>query len=508
MHWQRYTKPPHNRKLSLWQRLVQWQTYILLLTVLALALGAVTAYLHFSQAQTDSIAVLPFVYEAPAGVGSAYLAEGLTESLRQRLAQAASLKVSPPDTVLRDKGQELDAQEAESALGVRTVLSGRIIMQGGLLTVRARLLETRTRAVLWRYQATRETAELLVLQEEILSALARQLRLSEFDRQQLLAPETEKPQAFLPYLKGRTLQRQRSGEALKSSLEQFRQALALDPRYARAQAALAEAYLLAPHYGELAAPAAVAASKEAVTRALELDPQLAEAQVTLGLLLRKYEWDWAGAEEAFTRALALNDNNAAAHREYGELLTGLGRFDEAIAELQRARELAPASLPVSVALGAGFYYARRYDAALRQLRKALELDPAAAEIHAYLGLIYGQQGKPREALVALQKALTLAQGGNALAARLAHAYVLAEMELEARKILDDLQELAAPGSVPLTLAAAIRAALGEQEQALALLTQAVAAHEEAALWLKVDPHFDSLRAEPRFNELLQHARLD
>ncbi len=494
-----------------WQR--QRQALLFVVLLLMAAVAAYWAYEYWQRrAPEASIAVLPFEYAPAARTDDSereYLADGLTENLIQRLSQVPNLKVIARNSVFRYKGKAPDPRTVGQALAVATVLTGRIKPHGSALTVLVELVDVRTNAVIWSQQYESEAREVHLLQSNLTGRLAEplRLRLSGAERQRLTSRDTENVEAYKLYLKGRHLWNQRRGDSIKRSIENFQRAILIDPNFARAYAALADSYAVAPIYSETSPEEAVAAGKDAAARAFELDPQLAEPHAALGFIRHQYEWNWAGAEQAYQRALALNENYATAYQWYSSFLSSLGRADEALSQAARARELDPVSTPISTNLGATLYYARKFSQAIGQFQQALELNPNAAGVHAHLGMAFEQQQQYELALAAYQRAIALTGDNTQMKLRLARTLALAGKPAEARKLLDELQQNAAPGTVPLYLVAGIYTALGEKEQALATLTQSVALREESVIWLKVDPQLDSLRGDPRFAALLKSAGL-
>ncbi len=482
-------------------------SYVLLAVVSLLALFGVY---YFSQhsAQGESIAVLPFEYTKASRVDETdreYLADGLTEGLIQRLSQAAGLKVIARNSVFRYKGKAPDPREVGQALGVHTVLNGRITQRGEQLSINVELVDTQNSAVLLSQQFESKASELPGLQRNIANRITEQLhlRLTGVEQQRLASHDTENAEAYKLYLKGRHLWNQRKGEALKKSIEAFQRAVLLDPNYARAYAALADSYVLAPIYSDLAPDEAAAAGKDAIARAFQLDPNLAEPYAALGFIYFQYEWKWKEAEDSYKHALRLNSNYATAHQWYSNFLYSLGRFREALVEAKRAVELDPVSTAISANLGAVFYFERRYDEAIQQFKKALELNTNAPGVHVLLGTAYEQSRDYGKALAEFQRALELDKGTPATRLRQARTLALAGDQDAARRSLDELRRNAAPGTAPLYLIAGVYVALSDEEQALALLTQAVSLREEDVTQLKVDPQFDPLRSDPRFSNLLK-----
>jgi serine/threonine protein kinase/TolB-like protein/Tfp pilus assembly protein PilF len=494
----------------------RWRlAFLLLLALLGLTALLYWAYgaVRLARAAGESIAVLPFEYTRAQRINEEereYLADGLTESLIQRLSQLPKLKVIARNSVFRYKGKVSDPHEVGQALNVRTVLSGRITPHQNAWTVTIELADANTNAVLWGEQYDSKLTDLHLLQYNLATRIAQQLklRLSAADQQRLARHDTENVEAYKLYLKGRHLWNQRTGTALKRSIENFQRAVLLDPNYARAYAALAESYVLAPIYSETLPEEAVAAGKDAAARALELDPGLAESHAALGFIRYQYEWNWAGAAQAYERALALNENYATGHQWYSSFLSSFGRAQEAIEHAERASELDPVSTPISTNLGAVLYYARRYPEAARQFQKALELNPNSPGVYAHLGMAYEQLGQPDKALTAYARAVALSDESTQMKMRYSHALVLAGRQAEARTLLDELQQNAPPGTVPLYQVALIYTALGDTEQALRTLSQAVALREEGIIWLKVDPQLDALRADAGFIQLVKKIGLE
>lgn len=501
---------------SVWARLAQQRRALLATAVFAgVAALAYFGYQRFFShtVQTESIAVLPFEFtKTPRTEDSERdaIADGLTENLIQRLSQIASLKVVARNSAFRYKGKTPDLHEVGQTLNVRTVLNGHITPRGNNLNITVELVDARSSAVLWAQHYETSANNLQTLPALLAEPVATQLKLSFSDGvlEQLKAEDTKNSEAYKLYLKGRQLWNQRTGEAIKRSIANFQRAVNLDPNYARAYAALADSYALAPIYSEMQPEEAVAAGKDAAARALELNPKLAEPHAALGFMRYQYEWNWEGAEQAFERALALNVNYATAYQWHSSLLSSLGRASEALQQAQRARQLDPISTPISTNLGAAYYYARRYDQAIQQFLKSIELNPNSAGVHAHLGMAYEQQDQHTPALAEFQRAVALSSDNVQMKLRLSRALAMAGQQPEARKQLDELQQNAPPGTIPLYLVATIYCALNDKEQALATLAQAIALREESVIWLKVDPQLDVLRKEPRFQELLRSVNLD
>jgi tetratricopeptide (TPR) repeat protein len=289
---------------------------------------------------------------------------------------------------------------------------------------------------------------------------------------------------------------------LEKGVQYFNQAIATDPSYALAYDGLAYDYIIADEW-TLSPHDSMPKAKEAAKKALELDDTLAEAHASLAVVDAFYDWDWAAAESEFKRSIELKPNYALAHEFYGHYLASIGRANEGIAEGERAADLDPLSPETNTFLGVGLYYARRYGRAIEQLRKTADLDPNYWFVHEGLGLAYEQQGQFPEGIAELQKAVELAGIIAKPTAWLARAYAVSGKRAEAQKLLDGLIERSKETYVSTYDIALIYTGLGEREQALAWLERAYQARPWPMNSLKVDPQLDSLRSDPRFQDLVR-----
>jgi len=310
------------------------------------------------------------------------------------------------------------------------------------------------------------------------------------------------PAAQESYLRGRFFCGQFSEDALKKAIASFEKALSLDPGLAGAHSGIADCCNLLCWLGAHPPAQAGPRAAQSAARALELDDSRAESHASLGLVRYWYDWDWQGAEEEFQRAIDLNPSYANAHLWYGGFLRSMGRLDEAEAETSRARELDPLSLLVNMNAAGPLFFRRRFDRAIEHLRAILEREPKFLPALFNLGHVYLQAGMHGEAVAIFERAVQLSNSRQGLPA-LAHAYALAGRIQEARQILSRLHSdyngryLASP------LLAQIHLGLGERDQAIHLLEKSV---EERSYWmvfLKMDPVYDSIRSDPRFNRLLE-----
>jgi TolB-like protein/Tfp pilus assembly protein PilF len=372
---------------------------------------------------------------------SDYLSDGLTESIINSLTQLPNLRVIPTASAFRYKNKDIDPVAAGKELGVRAILTGRMMQRGDSLTISAALVDVRDNKQLWGEQYPGKLADALAVQQEISRDISERLRtkLSGEEQRQLTRRDTSNPEAYDFYLRGRYDWNKRTGESLKKSIKFFNQAIEQDPNFALAYAGLAATYVLFPIYSAGPPLEYSPKAKAAAKRALEIDDTLAEAHTSLAYVLFLYDWNFAESNREFQRAIELNPNYPTAHEWYGVTLGDMGRFDEGIAQLNRAQELDPLSLIISLDLGVVYIDARQYDKAIEQLRKTIELEQGFYSAHKWLGIAYEAKGSLPEAIAEYRKAQELNDDPQVLAL-LGHAYAISGKRDEALKILDQLRE--------------------------------------------------------------------
>jgi serine/threonine-protein kinase len=501
----RAEEPPMGRVGTIRESSLRKRWPLLLAGVLlALLAGAAALYLLRGRGETiDSVAVLPFV-NASGDPNSEYLSDGITESLINSLSRLPRLMVMSRNSVFRYKGRESDAQTAGRELKVQAVLTGRVMQRGDNLSISTELVDVRNNSHLWGERYNRKLTDIVALQEDLAEDISDKLRLrlSGEEKNRLTKHYTENPEAYQLYLKGRYHLLKFTPEEMRKGLECINQALAIDPRYALAYDGLAFYYSAAVDW-TLSPNEAMPKAKEAARKALEIDDDLTEAHSDMAWIHYYYDWDWAAAESESRRAFELKPNNSLAHDTYAEFLVPMGRTDEGIAENKKAIDLDPLSLHTNASLGVGLYYAHRYAQAILQLRKTIDLDPTYWWAHSYLGRAYEQQGQFPEAIAEFQEAVRLGSGINEPKAFLGRVYAVSGKRAEARKVLEELNEVSKQFYVSPYNIALIYAGLGEKDQALAWLERAFAERSTWMPYLKVDPWLDSLRSEPRFQDLLR-----
>jgi len=466
-----------------------------------------------------SIAVLPFV-NAGGNPDMEYLGDGITESLINTLSQVPDLAVMSRNSVFRYKGRETDAQAAGRALHVQAVVTGRVVQRGDGLSISVELIDVRDNRHLWGEQYNRRLPDILAVQEEISAEISGKLRpkLSGDARKRLTKRYTQSTEAYRLYLQGRYYWNKKTPAGFNRGIEYFKKAIEADPSYAPAYAGLANLYYNLANYNfALMSPReAWAKAKTAALEALKIDDTLAPAHASLALVAYQWEWDWPNAEKEFKRALQLDPSSsstyepspASTYHWYSHYLMSMGRTRESIRAGSRALELDPVDLAINSHQGWYYLWTHEYDRAIKPLEKTIQMDPTFPVPQWYLGLAYEQKGAFPDAIAQFRNCVRLTGGTRpSMLALLGHAYAAAQQRSRAREVLEQLSGLAKEKYVPSYPVAAIYAALGEKDEALARLERA---YEERDAWmdyLGLDPRFASLRSDPRFASLLRRMNL-
>ncbi|HWP42962.1 MAG TPA: tetratricopeptide repeat protein, partial [Blastocatellia bacterium] len=454
-----------------------------------------------------SLAILPLANDCD-DPGMDYFSDGITESIINMLAGLPRIRVVARSSAFRYKGRQSDPQEAGRELGVQAVVTGRVRQTENRLIVSAELIDVATNSQLWGEQYNKELSDIFEVQEEIAREIAGKLRLrlSRKEKGRIGRRHTDNVEAYQAYLKGRYFWNRRTIESLKKGIEYFRQAIDTDPSYASAYAGLSDSYTLLVVREAIWPEEGFAKAKAAAEMALKIDEDFAEAHASLGHAML-HNWEWGDAEKELKRAIALNPGYPSAHHWYSEHLTAMGRCEEAITELKLAERLDPLSLIISADLARAFYYARDYDEVMKQEARTLEMDPDFWLSHINLGRSYTQRGMHAEAIDHLEKARAISAGNTEVLSFLAFAYAASGRRDEALRTLHELDELAKHSYVPSYHFAIAHAGLGQKDQALAWLDRAVEKHAVDLFTLKVEPMFDCLRSDPRFEDLLRRVGL-
>ncbi|TMQ58675.1 MAG: tetratricopeptide repeat protein [Candidatus Eisenbacteria bacterium] len=452
----------------------------------------------------ESIAVLP-LENLSRDPEQDYFADGMTEALIAGLAKIRALRVISRTSVMRYKGARVALAEIARALEVDAIVEGSVLRSGERVRITALLVDTATDRHLWAETYERDMGDILALQSEVAKAIAGEIQVTITPQEvaRLARPRAIDPEAYHAYLKGRYHWEKRSEEGLKRALHFFQEAIERDPTYAPAYAGIADYYITLSNYNVVDSHEAYPKGKAAALRALEMDPGSAEAYTSLGSVKGSYEWDRKGAEQDFRRAIALNPNYATAHHWFADHLVSLRRFQEGIAEITVAKSLDPLSSSISADAGGYQFYAGRYDKAIALLEKTLEQDPGFARAYGQLGGIFEQMGKYEEAIEAFKKAKEVSGGATYSLTALTHAYALAGRRDEAERMLQQLEEIGKRKFVSSYSIAAVYVALGDTDRAFDYLDRAVQDHDRALIWLPVAPRFNRVRSDPRFRAILR-----
>ena len=467
---------------------------------------AVVAYVYVSRQRSSaiqSVAVLPFA-NATGNADLEYLSDGITESLINSLSQLPNLSVKARSTVFRYKGKDVAPQQVGSELAVQAVLNGHVVQRGDQLSLSLELVDTRTGNQLWGEHYNRNTSDIVLLQNEIAHDVSNKLRvkLSGADEQKLLKNYTENGQAYQLYLRGRFYWNKRTPADFLKSIDYFQQAIVLDPNYALAYTGVADAYTLLPQYTGSPPGDAIPKAREAALKALSLDDRLAEAHTAFGDILHYYDYDFAGAEREYKRAIDLNPNYATAHQWYGELLVQLGRRDESIGQMRRALEIDPFSLIVNRAYGESLLFGGRHDEAIVQLKKTVDLDPNFAGVHDALSSAYQFKGDYASSVAEFARAREL-YGQNDIASLARNSFAKGGYPAFLAAMTDEHR----PPDLPSHFVAKLLAIAGAKDRAIAELNKSYEKREYYLCYLKVDQRFDPLRTDPRFVDLMRRVGL-
>src|SRR5881296_3065753 len=456
-----------------------------------------------NELSAKSIAVLPFD-NLSRDPDNAFFAEGVQDEILTRLAKVADLKVIARTSTQRFKSAPPDLREIAKQLGVAHILEGSVQKVNDQVRVNVQLINAMTNAHLWAEIYDRKLSDIFAVQSDIAKTVADtlQAKLSGSEKSSMAKTPTVNPEAYELYLKGRFFWNKRTGDDLRKSIEYLKQAIAKDPGYALAYAALADSYGLLRFYGGASPAESVVPAEAAAKKALELDDSLAEAHASLGLIATEELEVNRGVKE-LERAIQLNPNYATAHHWLGLAFATLRQSDRSIGELKRALELDPLSMIINADLSIIYLYARRYDAAEAQARKTLEIDSRSFVAHYYLGAALQLTSRLKEAIPEFQKAVELNNDPYSIA-MLVQAYARNGQTDEARKLLAQLNEMAKSAEVPEYALAIAYTSLGEKERAIEALEHGFAGGNKSYLFLLPgDPFFDDLRGDPRFEALVQ-----
>lgn len=480
---------------------LRWQVIAGLFLVAALLAFVLRSPRTKTSREIRSLAVLP-LESLSSDVSQEYFADGMTDELITDLGQISALRVISRTSVLPYKRLRKPLPQIARELGVDAVVEGTVLRAGNQVRITAQLIEARDDKHLWARSYERDLRDTLTLQNQVARAIAEQIRISltPQEKSTLASAKAVNPEAYEDYLKGRYFWNKRTPQDDQKAIDYFSQAIARDSNYAQAYAGLADAIHRLPPPKE-----AYPKSKALAEKALELDNSLSEAHTSMAVCLDFFYWDRAGAEREFRRAIELNPSYATAHQGYAWMLTELGRNKEAIGEIQTAESLDPLSINISADMAEMLIFAHRYDDAIRQSRKTIEMDPSRAQAHFELGHAYAEKRAYGDAISEYRQALAYSPENWAMLGHLARTSALAGNRTEAENILNRLKERTTHEFINPVSFAFIYAGLNQSDQVLGSLEKAY--DERFYPCVLMDPAFDPLRSDPRFQDLLRRVGL-
>jgi adenylate cyclase len=452
-----------------------------------------------------SIAVLP-LDNYSGDPNQEYFADGMTDELTTDLATISQLRVISRGSVMQFKGEHRPpTPQIAKLLNVDAVVEGSVLRVGDKVRITAQLIDAPADKHLWAKSYERDSKDVLALQDEVASAIAKEIevQLTPNEQARLTSAPTVNPEAHDAYLKGRYFFGRPNDENLRKAIENFEEAVRLDPTFAPAWSGLSAAYLWAGYNESIISSAdAMPKAKAAAERAFQLDDNSAEAHASLATYEAFYGFDWAGSEKEYRRAFALNPNYAFAHDQFGIVLSFQGRLDESVAEIKRAAELDPLSPQIPIDAVFALAWKGDYPAAIEQARRAADLDSTFFFPQLMLGWIDLEQGKAKDAVPSLRTAAAM-QAPPFAAAWLGYAYGASGDRAHATAQIEALNKMSVGGYVPPFNLALVYLGMADNSRAMDYLEQAHSAHSEWLCWLKMDRIFDPLRKEPRFIALLK-----
>jgi TolB-like protein/Tfp pilus assembly protein PilF len=458
-----------------------------------------------------SIAVLPFIDLSPQK-DQEYFCDGMTDGIIAKLSKLSGLKVIPRTSMMRYKNTDKDIKEIGQELEVASILEGSVRKEKDDIRFIATLINVADSSQLWSETYDQKLTSVFVIQSKIAEQIANALlaKLSPDEKDRLRKKPTENLEAYNLYLRGRFFWEKRTGEGLNKALEYLKQAIEKDPNYSLAYAGMADVYNMLASYGLQHPKEAYSKSQAAAIKALEIDENLPEAFSSLAYAKLYLDLNWASSESYYKKAISLNPNYAIAHHWYSGLLSQMSRFNEALKENKKALELNPLSMVINTSCAEIYYLARKYDTAIEHCKKVIEMDPNFHWAHSLLGDVYIQKSMFEEAILEKQLAFDTSKRSVQYLVEVAYAHGFAGNFDEANKIFEEVQKRSKKEYIPLDAIAFFYMSIGEKDKALEYLEKAI---KESSLsyeimQAKVDPIFDSVRSNPKFDEILRRLNLE
>jgi serine/threonine protein kinase/TolB-like protein/Tfp pilus assembly protein PilF len=480
-----------------------------ILIVAAAVVFGIRSYLHAGSTEVaiESIAVIPFMNQNK-DQNAEWISDGLTESIINNLTQLPNLKVIARSSVFRYKGRETDPIAVGKELGVRAVLTGRLMQRGDTMVVSAELIDIRDNKQLWGDKYERQLADMLSVQREIAREITNNLRptLSGVDQSLMDKQYTANSEAYQLYLQGRFYWNRRTPPDMRKAISFFERAIEKDPNYALAYTGLADSYALLTAYTAEPPNQLMPKAKEAALKALALDDKLAEAHASIGQIASYYDYDFATAEREYRRAVELNPNYPTAHQWLAEHLSSMRRFDEALVEIRRALDLDPFSMIMNRIYADILLDQRRFDEAIQQYQKTLELDPNLPIAHYFLARAYEGKGMYDQAVAEYSKTQELNKQPPEVTKRFQEIYARSGWKAYVQANLDQLLQSPPGAQLPPFVVATFYARLDRKDEAIKWLEKGYEERDFRMTLLNVTWELDGLRSDPRFKDLLQRMR--
>jgi len=454
------------------------------------------------------LAVLPFE-NLTGDPSQEYFSDGMTEEIITELGNLDphDLGIIARTSVMHYKGNRVSLDQVGRELGVQYVMVGSIRRDANRVRVTAQLIQTKDQTHVWAKEYDRELKDALILQGEVAREIADEVQMTLGSNIASLRPRSSVSplhyQAHDLYLKGQYFFNRRTSRDLDHAISYFESAAAKDTQYAAAYAAIAASYAIKGGYSGQSQTQFMPKARSAALRALEIDDRLAEAHTALALIAQNYDWDWSTAEREFRLAIELNPNYATAHHWYAEHLMWRGRFDEALEESERARQLDPLSMIIAADNGAILFFSRQYDRAINKWRMVIQLEPKLRRAHLIEGA-YVEKGMYAEALSDIESHSEIPASALSWSA---YVYGRSGQQAKAHHALSNLLQLNNDSRIDPMLVAWAYLGLSDNERALAWLQKAYSQHSVELVTLKVNPGYDPLRSDPRFQHLLRRVGL-
>jgi len=489
---------------------IKWKNLLLYgsaaIVLILLILGGISLITRH-RGGIDSIAVLP-LKNLSRDLDQEYFVDGMTEALITDLAKISALRVPSRTSVMQYKGLEKPLSEIARELNVDGIVEGSVLRVGDRVRITAQLIEAETDRHLWAESYERDLSDILSLQREVAQAIAKEIKIKLKPQEEILLARVHpvNPEAHEAYLKGRYQWNKWSAAGFKKAIEYFQRAIEEDPDYAHAYAGLADAYVGLGIWGFTPSRETMPKAKAAALKAIELDDTLAEAHSALGGVMFLYEWDWLAAKKEYQKAIEFNPSNAIAKQRHADYLAAMGHLKEGMAEIKRARELDPLSPPINFAYALHLYYSRRYDEMIEHCHKVLEMEPHLFLHHMHLWRAFRQKEMYKESLVEAKNFL-LKSGAGVIVGAMERSYEESGYQGAMRAIAKAFAAYSNLAYVSPTVIAYLYAHAENDDQAFHWLKRAYEEREPILVFLRIEPDWDSLRSDQRFQDLLRRIGL-